>query len=266
MKPSKLTTQWLATGAALALALTNSHASYSSAGQGMQTVLSGTVDDGALYMSTAATWQNAPQSPAEAPGGYTIDPSFTMPSANDIVNGRLIMTIWGGTADYTANLNVQINGNSLVSGGLNFGSTSDANPSFSGTQSSVYGSGYGVWLVSLPINPAYLNTNGSANSVQINVTTPNSFDGRISQVSLLSVYQNATLNNKFQYAIAEGSGDIFGTPSSPQVNNRTVSLGGVSLSNPTSATLHAVYTYGDTGQNDWLYFNGTQLGGNDIAT
>ena len=133
---------------------------------------------------------------------------------------------------------------------------------------SVYGSGSGVWLIGLPVNPLWLNTNGSANSVSITVTTSNSFDGRISQASLVSVYQDDALHNRLQYAIAEGSGDIYRTPSGSQTNAWSVSLGTLALSNPTSATLHAVYTYGDANQNDHLYFNGAALGGsgsNDVA-
>jgi hypothetical protein len=265
MKPSKFTIQWLATGAALALALTNSHASYSSAGQGMQTVLSGTVDNGALYMSSTATWINATPSP----GGlqpYTNTTVFPMPQADSVVLGRLIFTEWGAMPSYTNTMDVTVNGTSLLGGTpLSFGTTTDANASFSAMQPSVYGAGTVVWLVSLPVPAALLHLDGSPNTVQILETLPTS-DGRISQVSLLSVYQNASLNNQFQYAIAEGSGDIYRTPATGQTDSRTVSFGGLALANPTAATLSALYTYGDSGQNDRLFFNGTQLGGDDIAT
>jgi len=250
----------------LALAVQTSHASYNQPGQGLQTVLSGTVSDGALYFGSQATWLNTANPAVGQP--YNVNTSFTMPSADSIVNGRLILTLWGGTANYTANLAISINGNSLVTGGLNFGSTSDANVSFSATQPSVYGSGSGVWLVGLPVNADYLHTDGTANFIAITVTDTGTgtFDGRLQQVSVLSVYQNAVLNNQFQYAIAEGSGDIYKTPGTGQTDNRTISFGGLTLANPTAATLAALYTYGDAGQNDRLYFNGTQLGGNDIAT
>ena len=42
-------------------------------------------------------------------------------------------------------------------------------------------------------------------------------------------------------------------------------FGAVNPTNATAATLTALYTYGHTGQNDELFFNGTQLGGDDIA-
>lgn len=241
-------------------------AAYNNAGAGLQTVLSGTVDNGGLYMSSQATWTNGANPAVGQP--YTINTSFTMPSVDDLVNGRLVLTLWGGTSNYTANLGVSVNGNPLVSGGLAFGKASDTNATFSATAPSVYGSGSGVWLVGLPILPAWLNTNGSANSVSITVTTPDSFDGRISQATLLSVYRRADLNNRFQYAIAEGSGDLYRTPTGAQTSQWTTAFGGLSLEDPTAATLRAVYTYGDSNQNDRLYFNGTALGGatsNDAA-
>jgi hypothetical protein len=241
-------------------------AAYSNAGVGLQTVLSGTVDDGALYMSSQATWTNDANPAVGQP--YTINTSFTMPSVDSIVNGRLVLTAWGGTSNYTANMDVTVNGNHLVSGGLFFGKADDSNATFSASQPSVYGSGAGVWLIGLPINPLWLNTNGSANSVSITVTTSNSFDGRISQASLLSVYQDDALNNRFQYAIAEGSGDLYRTPTGAQTSQWTAAFGALSLADPTAATLSAVYTYGDASQNDRLYFNGAALGGsssNNIA-
>ncbi|MFZ4695928.1 MAG: DUF3344 domain-containing protein [Verrucomicrobiia bacterium] len=241
-------------------------AAYSNPGAGLQTLLSGTVNHGGLYLSSQATWTNGANPAVGQP--YTIDTSFTMPAVDRIVDGRLILTAWGGTSNYTANVDVTVNGNPLVSGGLFFGRADDSNATFSPTLPSVYGSGAGVWLIGLPINPLWLNTNGSANSVSITLTTSNSFDGRISQASLVSVYQDDALNNRLQYAIAEGSGDIYRTPTGSQTNAWSVSLGTLALSNPTSATLHAVYTYGDANQNDHLYFNGAALGGsgsNDVA-
>ena len=264
MQRSKPITQSLAIIAALAIAAGNARAGYLYGGQGLQTVLSGTVSDGALYMSSQDPWSNTANPAVGHPASYNL--SYTMPTMSDIVNGRLILTLWGGTANYTANLAVTVNGNSLVTGGLNFGSTSDANAIFSATQPSVYGSGSGVWLVGLPVDASYLHTDGTANSVGITVTDgTGTFDGRISQATLASVYQDDTLHNNFQYALAEGSGDIYKAPAAGQVSSTSVIFGNLALAHPTNATLEAVYTYGDKNQNDRLYFNGTQLGGNDLA-
>ncbi len=247
-----------------ALTTPRSVAMYSFGGQGMQTVLSGTVANASLFMGTQATWTNTAWNPAVGQP-YNVPVSFVLPACDGIVNGRLILTLWGGTADYTANLSVSVNSNALVLGGLNFGSTSDTNASFSATQPNVYGSGYGVWLIGLPVNANYLHTDGSSNTVAITVTTSNSFDGRVMQVSLLSVYLKNTLTNQFQYAIAEGSGDIYNAPASGEVDKRTVSFGDLSLAQVNSATQQVLYTYAPNGQNNRLYFNGIQLGGDDVA-
>jgi hypothetical protein len=119
--------------------------------------------------------------------------------------------------------------------------------------------------VGIPVSPGFLNTDGAANQVDITVTAGDSFDGRVSQISLLSVYRDDVLDNLFQFAIAEGSGDLYRTPTSPQVNRREVELGGTLLADPLDATLSALWTYGDAGQNDRLFFNGTQIGDNDLA-
>ena len=86
---------------------------------------------------------------------------------------------------------------------------------------------------------------------------------------MLAVYQDVSLNNTFDYVVAEGSGDIYRDEnlsySPPKVESRTVDLGPADTMNLTSAQLHALYTYGTDEQNDRLYFNGVQLGGNDVA-
>jgi hypothetical protein len=250
---------------ALLVVAHTSFASYSQPGQGLQPVLSGTVNNGALYFGSQATWTNTTPSPGQFQP-YTISTAFTMPVVDNIVNGRLVLTFWGGTANYTNMMDVTVNGTSLLGGTpLTFGTTNDANASFSATQPSVYGSGSGVWLVSIPVAAGLLNTDGTANTVQVLETAPTS-DGRISQISLLSVYQQSALNNQFQFSIAEGSGDLYRTPGVGQTDAREISFGGLTLANPTAAALTALYTYGDAGQNDRLYFNDTQLGGDDIAT
>jgi hypothetical protein len=251
-------------------------AGYAQYGDGMQTVLAGSgIANGALYLDANTTWINSLDiSYPPAPGNgvtkpYTLDTSFTMPGCDNIVEARLLMTVWGATADHTCGLSASVNGNSAVSS-MTMGSTSDANPTFDGTKTCVYGGGYGVWLVSVPVSDAMLKTDGSGNAVSVTVTdATQNFDGRIQQVSLLAVYQDSTLNNTFDYVVAEGSGDIYRdedlTQSPPKVESRTIGLGNADTSGVTGAKLHALYTYGTDEQNDRLYFNGVQFGGDDVA-
>jgi len=265
----------LAVLAVNALASAPALAGYAQYGQGMQTVLNGSgIANGALYLQTNSTWVNSgtftpPAGGNGMPKPYALETTFSAPACDQVLDARLLMTVWGGTPDYTCGLAVDINGASALSG-LTMGSTSDPNPTFSEAESCVYGSGFGVWLVSVPLPAGLMKTDGSANLVSVTVSDDTQqFDGRIQQVSLLAVYQDASLNNIFDYVVAEGSGDIYRdenlTYSPPKVESRTVDLGAVDTSDLTSAQLHALYTYGTDEQNDRLYFNDVQLGGDDVA-
>lgn len=253
---------WIALGLGLAAPIVHVQAGFAAEGHGIQPVFEGAVANGALFLESKATWLNAttPDKP------YVVDTTFTLPACDEVVAARLVMTVWGGTPDSVCELGVQVNGLDVpLAAPLTFGSTADANPLFSATQPSVYGAGSGVWLVGLPVPGDLLNRDGSANSVQFTVNTPDSFDGRINQVTLLAVYQAAALNNAFQFVIAEGSGDIYRDPTDIRVDARTVALTVADPAAATAARLHALYTYADIGQNDLLRFNGTQLGGDDLA-
>ena len=234
---------------------------YAFEGLGITNVLTGSVANGGLFWGTVPTWLNvSPSLP------YTNQVAFALPSCDRIVASRLVMTLWGGTADYTCQMTVTVNGTNLPAANpFVFGTTTDLNAIFSADAPCAYGSGYGVWLLALPVPGAMLYTNGSLNTVNVVEMTPDSFDGRIQHVTLAAVYQSSVLTNNFDYALAEGSGDIYGTPAPPEVDQRTAVFGAVNPTNATAATLTALYTYGHTGENDELFFNGTQLGGDDIA-
>ena len=237
-------------------------AGYNWGGDGMEVVGSGTIPNGAVSLQSVAAW---PQN-TTAPTGYSTQ--FTIPACDDIVNARLVLGLYGGNASYTADVTVTVNG---VPMSVSLGGTADQNPEFTASQTNVYGStSSGAWVVSVPV-AADLNTNGAANSVNISATTISGFDGRIVYASLWDVYQKSSLNNTFQYAVAEGSGDIYsaqpGTAQSPTTASRWVDFGSFNTSHLESAQLDALYTYVHTGQDNHLYFsssgtsNGTLLGG-----
>ena len=234
---------------------------YSFGGLGMSNVMAGTLTNGGLFWTNIATWANtAPSMPS------TNQVSIALPTCNRIAASRLFMTIWGGTADYTCQLTVSVNGTNLPAASpLVFGSTSSLTALFSSDAACAYGAGYGVWFVALPVPAGMLFTNGSPNSISVVEATPDSFDGRIQHMTLVAAYQSSALTNVFDYTLAEGSGDIYSSPTSGEVSQRTAAFGAVNPTNANAATLTALYTYGDTGQNDRLYFNGVQFGGDDIA-
>ncbi len=234
---------------------------YAFEGLGITNVLTGSVANGGLFWGTVPTWLNvSPSLP------YTNQVAFALPSCDRVITSRLVMTLWGGTPDYTCRMTVAVNGTNLPAANpFVFGTTTDLNAIFNADAPCAYGSGYGVWLVTLPVPGGMLRTDGSSNSVSVVETTPDSFDGRIQHVTLVAVYQSSVLTDNFDYALAEGSGDIYGTPAPPEVDQRTAVFGAVNPAYATAATLTALYTYGHTGENDELFFNGTQLGGDDIA-
>jgi hypothetical protein len=236
-------------------------ADYAADGQGLRPVLSGSLPNAGLYIQTQHTWINTatPEKP------YQIEAEFSLPACDAIAVARLILTVWGGTANYTCEMDVRINDLELPGAHpLVFGTTDDANPSFSPEMPNAYGTGFGVWLVTLPVPSVLLHRDGSLNRVQITINTPDSFDGRIQHVTLVAVHQSASLNNHFQFVIAEGSGDIFRVPTDTRVSTRTAQLA-VDPTDALAAQFTALYTYGVADQNDQLYFNQGQLGDDNVA-
>ena len=237
----------------------------------MEGVASGTVSNGAVFMQSVGAW------PAytTVPGGYSTQ--FTTPVCDDVVASRLVLALYGGSASNTATVTVTVNGvatNLTIGGGTG---SPDSNPEFTTGQTNVYGStSSGAWVVSVPV-AADLNTNGTANTVNVTVNDPSyNFDGRLVYASIWDVHQKASLNNKFQYAVAEGSGDIYsttpGTAQSATVASRWVDMGAFGVKNLQSAHLDVLDTYVHSGQDNHLYINsnnlsnGTLLGGDPAVS
>jgi len=250
---------WIAAGI-MGLTATPSWAGYLWGGNGMEQIAGGTVANGAVSMQSIGTW------PAYTNGAGGYSTQFTTPACDDVVASRLVLALYGGNATYTANLAVTINGNAVTLNGNNTliigGGTAspDTNPEFAGNKTNVYGStSSGAWVVSVPV-AANLNTNGTANSVNVTVNNlSGNFDGRIVYASLWDVYQKASLNNMLQYSVAEGSGDIYsttpGTAQSSTTASRWVEMGGVNITGQQTAKLDTLYTYVHSGQDNALFMN-----------
>ncbi|HOP97314.1 MAG TPA: DUF3344 domain-containing protein [Verrucomicrobiota bacterium] len=235
-----------------------------SPGHGISNVLSGSIANAALYWQSTTNWLNA-GNPITTFTTYAVTNDYNLPACDSVSVARIVMTVWGGTANYISQMTVTINGTNLSAANpLVFGSTTDTNPVFSANSANTYGSGSGVWLVTLPVPPEMLLKDGTPNTIIVSQTSPNGFDGRVQHVTLLAVYQKSSLANTFDYAIAEGGGDIYKTPTGSQVSQRTVALDPVNPTGAIAAKLQVLYTYGDA-LNDRLYFNGTQLGSDNVA-
>lgn len=232
-----------------------------SPGHGISNVLSGSIANGALYWQSTTNWLNT----ATPPKPYAVTNDYNLPACDSIAVARIATTIWGGTANYISEMTVTINGANLPAANpIIFGSTTDTNPVFSANSANTYGSGSGVWLVTLPVPPEMLLKDGTPNTIIVSQTSPNGFDGRVQHVTLLAIYQKSSLANTFDYSIAEGGGDIYKTPTGTQVSQRTVAFDPVNPAGATAAKLQVLYTYGDA-LNDRLYFNGTQFGSDNVA-
>ena len=208
--------------AATWMAAVSGQAGYNWGGNGMEDVASGTISNGAVYMQSYGAWGT---SYTNSSSGYSTQ--FTAPACNDVVDARLVLGIYGGSANNLASpLTVTVNGvaTSLTVGGGT--SSPDTNPEFTASQTNVYGStSSGAWVVSIPVT-GDLNANGSANNVNVKISSATGFDGRIVYASLWDVYQKASLDNTFQYAVAEGSGDIYSTtPSTCAIPDGRVAMG-----------------------------------------
>jgi hypothetical protein len=235
-----------------------------SPGHGISNVISGSIANGALYWQSTTNWLNA-ANPITTFTTYAVTNDYNLPACDSVSVARIVMTVWGGTANYISQMTVTINGTNLSAANpLVFGSTTDTNPVFSANSANTYGSGSGVWLVTLPVPPEMLLKDGTPNTIIVSQTSPNGFDGRVQHVTLLAVYQKSSLANTFDYSIAEGGGDIYKTPTGSQVSQRTVSFDPVIPTSATAAKLQVLYTYGDA-LNDRLYFNGTQFGSDNVA-
>ena len=176
----------------------------------------------------------------------------------------MLASIWmfGGGSNYKSALaTITVNGTTQT---LNFGTTSDANSTFDPDATCVYGSGSGAWQLCLSNVASLLYTDGTANSVSVTISDPDStgFDGRVCDVSLVSIYQDPSINQTLDYYLAEADGTLRKTPgSSGSPSERSLTISGIDTADVLAATYTAGYTHGTTGQLDQLFFNSTDLDG-----
>jgi hypothetical protein len=251
---------WPCVGLFLGVSAAPALAGFSTYGLGMD-VETGTVANGALHVQVANNlWING-RTEIPASDNYTND--FAGIACDNYAKAWLITSIYGGSNLNTAKITATVNGNNLpVLTVGNAGGVNDVN-------ANVYGSSVaGIWVLSLPVNPAYLHTSGAADTVSVAVsdkttgaTSP--FDGRTYYQALVTISQSASLSNTLDYAFAAGGGDI-GT-SAGYTTSRTLNLGSLSDATITQADLYAAYIYGDAGQSDALLLNGTSLLGSNVA-
>jgi hypothetical protein len=245
----------------LATAVSPALADFSTYGVGMN-VETGSVSNGALNVQVANNLWSGTAGSGSATNTYTND--FTGIACDNYAKAWLVTTIYGGSNLNTAKITATVNGSTVSALTVgNGGGVNDAN-------ANVFGSSVvGVWVLSLPVNPAYLHADGSANTVSVVVSDKTQgatalFDGRTYYQALVTISQSTSNNNTLDYAFAAGGGDI-GT-SAGYLTSRTLNMGALSNSTINQADLYATYIYGDSGQKDAVLLNGTSLLGDDVAT
>lgn len=245
------------------VAATPAMAGFSLGGYTPQVVQSGTgLNNGATFFQSVRLWD-------VSGAGTQVNTSLTLPSFQTIDFARLYLDVYGGTAAYTGHVAVTVNGHALSPINVG-GGASDTNPTFDATKTCVYGSGVGQWQLAIAGVSGYLKTDGSANNIGVLVTsTSGNFDGRLVDASLVGVYQDSSVHQKLDYYLAEGDGYMRKPPASPTYGNapyqRQIAFNGLNTASVISATYTTLYTHGDAGQADRQYFNGNQLGSNDVA-
>jgi hypothetical protein len=190
--------------------------------------------------------------------------SFAGYTADNIKFARLYVDVWGGTPARTAQIEASVNGTALPT--VNFGGTSDSNPTYDSKQICVYGSGAGAWQIGFSGIDHLLKKDGTANTVSFTVSDPNNnlFDGRTYAASLVSVYTHTSNLQTLDYYLAEADGTLRnapGTYGSP--SQRSLVFSALDLINVDKAIYQAGYTHGNpsgTNKLDQLYFNGSPLG------
>lgn len=230
-------------------------------GYDLRVVQSGrAIPNAAISFLTNPVWIDGA---AEKPYNFTTN--FTLPDANEVVFARLYLNVWGGNNENTCRIDTAVNGAALDV--IDIGGTGDSNPTYDANGTCVYGSGYGTWQVAYSGVAELLSLDGTANIVDVTISDPSGqFDGRTVDVTLVTVYRDPNVNHALDYYIAEADGYMRrspGTPGSP--SERILDVNSIDVNDVLGAIYTTHYTHGTKDQLDRIYFNGTQLDGDDTA-
>jgi hypothetical protein len=171
--------------------------------------------------------------------------SFNIPG--NVIYARLYVGVWGGTPDYTGTVETVVNEHTL--GTLNLAGKADTNPN-------VVCTGFGVYLVTYEVTPSYLREGANI----VTVTTAGDIDGRVYGITLAAIYENEGAP-EVEYWLNDGHENL--NVKTPH-DSCTTSFD-AATSTDTNASLTVAYLCGGPGEKDYLYMNGNQIGGDDVA-
>ena len=173
-----------------------------------------------------------------------------------IIWARLYVGVWGGTENYEGWVNVTFNECNL--GNTTLGGKDDINEN-------VYATGHGVYWVYYDNIKERMVPGGQNIATAYTTGTfggTGNFDGRVYGIVLIFVYTNDALP-QVTYWVNEGNENL---NYKTEHNNGTAHFKGVvDTSDAINATLYTIYLCGGEDEPDYLYFNGYQLDGNDVA-
>ena len=186
--------------------------------------------------------------------------TFALPEDTKVKWARLYVGVWGGTERYTGWVHTKLNGHDL--GKTPLLGEDDDNPN-------VYCSSHGVYWVfydvadkaSSGLNTAIANTNRGEPGSKL--------DGRIYSIILVAIYEDKDVPD-ITYWVADGNPSMHGRgwAETMPTTNDFVSVkfkGAIDPANVEKANLTVVYLAGNSGEPDYLEFNGYGVGGDDVA-
>jgi subtilase family serine protease len=173
---------------------------------------------------------------------------------------RLYLGVWGGTERYEGWVHTTFNGHEF--GKTYLRGENDDNPN-------VYCTGHGVYWVYYDVTAEALSGLNTAIANTSRGERGNKLDGRVYSIILAAVYEDANAPY-ITYWVADGNVNLHGlgwAGALPAINNiASVAFKGViDPANVANADLTVLYLAGNSGEPDYLEFNGHDVGGNDVA-
>ena len=178
--------------------------------------------------------------------------TFNVPDYDKVQFARLyVLHVWAGTESHHGWVNTSFNDHNL--GNITLLGADDIGPD---CNKKVWSSGHGVYVVRY--NVTSLVTTGTNNASAVTGKLKGNFDGRITAIGLIVVYEKKGMS-KTRYWIVQGHDTLtYATSGHPAKDYGYAYFNGT-IEDPNewkSAVFYTLWTVGDTGDTDTLWFNG----------
>jgi hypothetical protein len=210
------------------------------------TVANGTVIGGVYY---DAGHGETGEGPIDV-GPYT--QTFSVPAYDKVQFAHLyVLHVWASTESYHGWVNTSFNDDHSL-GNITLLGDDDVGP---GCNKQVWSSGHGVYVVRY--NVTSLVTTGTNTASAVTGKLKGSFDGRVLAIGLIVVYEKEGMD-KTRYWIVQGHDTLtYATSGHPAKDYGYAYFNGTIDPNEwKNAVFYSLWTVGDTGDTDTLWFNG----------